>query len=652
MGVAANNKFSTRHPVLLTLLLLLVAAVYWRGLTSNFMFDDFVNLDALANVDGSGIFDRNLWDFVAGGSAGPLGRPLSLLTFALQADAWPDNPFAFKLVNLLIHLVNSALVYALCVQFCRIRKLGQQDLMLIAGFCTAIWALHPLHVTAVLYTVQRMTLLCSTFMLAGLLGYLHWRPQPASPAGWKELLPLTVGLGCAGLLALLAKENAASLLLYVIALEYTLFAADPANPLFRRWRNLVLWVPFAVLVASAVVYAYATRDSFISKLNFTLLERVLTESRILWAYLGQLISPDMLSTELFHTPQLSTSLLMPITTLFACLAWLIVLVLACLYRKQQPVLALAVFWFLAGHIIEGSVIPLELYFNHRNYLAIVGPLFAVVCLLVVGRARFPGSTQKLLLAIPLLMVAVNAWQTTTNAELWRKPLKLAVDWYRHDPLEVRNAEFYAIKVAYTGEAGAEDASEIYDGILQDNPAMLRPLFNRMLLSCISPLISLPASEVVSAHIEHSNSGETGLLTPLNELVNQVVSRKCTAVTPDYLEAMLQSLVPRLSEFNRPTALSALGKLRQLAGDNAAALGLYDQAFAISHDAGILFAKALLQMNTDDPRAALVTIATATTLVLAHNDIETGSREHKLNVLHEMQRDAESMLNAAGKAAGP
>lgn len=651
MSTTANNKVLASHGLLLSLLLLLVAGVYWRGLSSAFLFDDAVNLDALGHV-GSSIFDRSLWDFVLGGSAGPLGRPLSLLSFAMQAPAWPDDPFAFKLVNLLIHAVNSVLVYALCVLCCRTQRLPHKDTLLVAGLCTALWALHPLHVTAVLYTVQRMTLLCSTFMLAGLLCYLHYRPKVTAATTWKDLLPLTTGLGGSALLALLAKENAASLLLYVMALEYTIFTASKVSTVFNRWRMLVLWVPFMVLVASTMIYVLVSTESFVSKLGFSRLDRLLSESRILWTYLGQLFSPDILSTQLFHSPRLSTSLFAPITTLLATLAWLAVLVLACVYRCRLPVLALAVFWFLAGHSIEGSVIPLELYFNHRNYLAIVGPLFAFLYLLVVVREKMPASARVWLLAIPGLMVAVNGWQTSYNAALWRDPLQLAADWFTHDPSEVRSAEFYAIKIARTGEAGAQEASDIYDGILQNNPTMLRPLFNRLLLACISPAIALPETEVVNAHIEQSNSSEMDVLTPINELVQQSLTGACAAVGPDYLEGILRRAVPRLGRFNQPAALFALGRIRQLAGDNAAALDFYNQAFAISHDAGILFAKAILQMNMQDPLAALLTIDAALALVLEHNDIQTGARVQKIKVLHEMQLDAETLLGTASAATSP
>src|SRR5687768_9103674 len=114
MATERVTSISYRHIAATAFIVLVVIGLYWPGLQGFFLFDDFNNLNALANVAGSGLFDQPLRDFVFSGSAGPLGRPLSLLTFALQADAWPADTFPFKLFNLLLHSFNTILVYVLC----------------------------------------------------------------------------------------------------------------------------------------------------------------------------------------------------------------------------------------------------------------------------------------------------------------------------------------------------------------------------------------------------------------------------------------------------------------------------------------------------------------------------------------------------------
>jgi hypothetical protein len=73
-------------------ILLATWLVYFPGLDSLFLFDDGPNLSALAHIQGASLFSPDFWEFVFAGEAGPTGRPVSLFTFALQANAWPDNP--------------------------------------------------------------------------------------------------------------------------------------------------------------------------------------------------------------------------------------------------------------------------------------------------------------------------------------------------------------------------------------------------------------------------------------------------------------------------------------------------------------------------------------------------------------------------------
>ena len=154
----------------LFLLLLLTVCLYAIGLDSDFLLDDTANLSGLAEVEQYGFFY-----YIFSGTAGPSGRPLSLLTFALQYPAWPDNPAAFKAVNLALHCANGILVWLISLRLIRPLEQDRVRRRLFVFFTTAIWLLHPLQLTTVLYVVQRMTLLSALFTLAGLWAYLHYR---------------------------------------------------------------------------------------------------------------------------------------------------------------------------------------------------------------------------------------------------------------------------------------------------------------------------------------------------------------------------------------------------------------------------------------------------------------------------------------------
>jgi len=114
---------------------LLTAALFYPSLNSSFLLDDYVNLNRLDEVGSKGY-----GYFIFSGISGPSGRPLSLATFALQHQAWPDNPFAFKFVNLLIHLINGLLIFAITRTLLRKLPLDKQAVHWISLIALAVAA--------------------------------------------------------------------------------------------------------------------------------------------------------------------------------------------------------------------------------------------------------------------------------------------------------------------------------------------------------------------------------------------------------------------------------------------------------------------------------------------------------------------------------
>lgn len=107
-------------PISLILALALTLLIYLPGLNGPFVFDDFTNI-----VQNSALTVHNLdWDQLAqaalSSNAGPLQRPLSMLSFALNVYFGGLDAYAFKWVNLLIHLLNGVLVYSLLYRVMRV----------------------------------------------------------------------------------------------------------------------------------------------------------------------------------------------------------------------------------------------------------------------------------------------------------------------------------------------------------------------------------------------------------------------------------------------------------------------------------------------------------------------------------------------------
>ena len=165
-------SFVTETPIRQNRLVLIgfcaVVALAWfcyqPAISGAFQFDDKFNLGGLEKVDDA----RSAIDFALSGIAGPTGRPLALASFALQAESWDQGAAAFLKVNILIHLLNAALLALSLYQLSLLRAVPRNDAAIVAAAAASLWVLMPLLATSSLFVVQRMTTMSALFMWLGL----------------------------------------------------------------------------------------------------------------------------------------------------------------------------------------------------------------------------------------------------------------------------------------------------------------------------------------------------------------------------------------------------------------------------------------------------------------------------------------------------
>ncbi|MCW5202180.1 hypothetical protein VU13_00605 [Desulfobulbus sp. US5] len=102
--------------------------------------------------------------------------------------------------------------------------------------------------------------------------------------------------------------------------------------------------------------------------NFTFLERILTEPRILLFYLSQIFYPTASRLSIVHDITLSTSLFTPWQTLPTIICCIGLIFLAITQIHKRPLLSFAILYYFLNHLVESTIIPLELIFEHRNLL--------------------------------------------------------------------------------------------------------------------------------------------------------------------------------------------------------------------------------------------------------------------------------------------
>lgn len=439
----------TTYPLAGAVILACVLA-YAIALNGPLFFDDVPNLtnNPRVQIDGT-VFDD--WRVAALSShTSTTIRPIAMLTFALNhvVDG-TFSPFGLKAFNLAVHLLIGALLYFFAEALLRapaLRAHGFTDShrRIVAVIAASIWLLHPIHVSTVLYAVQRMAQLSALFTLAGLLVFMRYRLRWAQlGAGTGELLAAFLWLLLFGLFAVLSKENGALLPWLVAVLEVTLFrgvwAGRASGPLvWCGW--LLLLLPLALVIAVANVAPELIPGSY-ARREFTLQERLFTQGRALWQYLSWLLVPNILDMGFFHDDiPLSRGLWSPLTTGLSLIAWAAVLAACLLGFRRFPLAAFAFLFYLVAHSVESSVLPLEMVFEHRNYLPSVG----LAILAAVGIVRGAASIERLRLRAlvgALLVVMLALLVLRTNA--WRDELTLAEFEVTNHPQSARANFLYA-----------------------------------------------------------------------------------------------------------------------------------------------------------------------------------------------------------------
>lgn len=416
--------------------ILLTCLIYIPGISGPFLFDDQSSITKNSFIKINQLNIENLISSGQSGHAGPLKRPIPMVTFALNYLL--DNEYkasSFKITNIAIHAFNGFLIFILCRQLIRITHKGahtRKTIFLFAMVTAALWTAHPLNLTSVLYIVQRMTSLSALFSLLCIIFYLTYREQSASKQNQRTLvLPLVISFTC-WLLAMYSKENAATIPFIILAIEFTVLKNKLLPTLYNKTSNIIkaiLFIAFCYLAFNLFSYAaagYGSRD-------FTMLERVLTQSRILTYYISLVFIPRLDGLGLFHDDILvSTSLLDPISTLLSIIFILGLVTLAIYFRHKKPLFSLGILWFFIGHSIESTIISLEMTHEHRNYLPITGLIIASCSLISPNQY----SNKRVCIGI-LSIFLILVFTTSIRAYQWGSFERLAYFEAKHHPQSAR-----------------------------------------------------------------------------------------------------------------------------------------------------------------------------------------------------------------------
>lgn len=358
-------------------------------LKGEFFFDDNPNIVENVAVHITQLNRDTLAASLEGAEAGPLGRPVSVLSFAITHYFFGLNATAFKTINLIIHLVNGLLV---AVLISLLFKYANQEL-LPAGYknvvvitIMSIWLVHPINIMPIALSVQRMTLLATFFLLIALIFHLlaiYSNKKKVTitmlVASWLVCWPL----------AILSKESGALFPFYVLLI--TLITKTTSRlPINKMATYLGLVAFWASLIAGIclVTFKWDLIQSGYMMRIFSVNERLMTESRVVWFYLKQIVFPDYFQFGVYLDDfEISHGLMQPGTTLTAICGWIITVILLITYWRHYTLICFGIAWFLVGHALESTFLPLEIAHEYRNYMPSIGIVIVMVLLFMKGAEK-------------------------------------------------------------------------------------------------------------------------------------------------------------------------------------------------------------------------------------------------------------------------
>jgi len=484
MNVSEPSRRTDHGRILLFMSLLVTIFVYWPGLSGSWLFDDYPNIVDNPGVQPHAVSVSALARAALSSPASEFKRPLASLSFAANYLVSGLDPYSWKLVNLIIHLLNGLLVYLLakmllqatttqgnpagahpvrddllqtdeekasrtgCVPTRQWKGVGTAAALIAGG-----WMLLPINLTGVLYVVQREESLANLFVLLGLFGYVLSRrrmlrePSPAARKDWGWFGLCTASLVFFTALGATAKETAVMLPLYAFLIEWVVFRfrSDTSS---RDWRLLGMFIVVLVLplvVGLSWLVPQITSPGYWSTRDFTLGTRLLSEARAVVDYIAWTLLPTPHALSFYHDQfPVSTGLLSPWTTLASILALAGLIVFALWQHNRRPLVSLGITLFLGCQLLTGTILPLELVYEHRNYFASFGLMLAVVPWLMggVGAASAAMHRHKPIAAEAAptkwekwgiqgrqaVLAGLMLWwagSTAVTAYAWGDPLRLA-----------------------------------------------------------------------------------------------------------------------------------------------------------------------------------------------------------------------------------
>jgi len=388
---------------------------------------------------------------------GSKNRPLANITFAINYLFDGYDTTGYHILNIAIHIANGILLFVFLLSTLKLSglKCDRTQCAAIAFLAAMLWFTNPLHTQSVTYIVQRANSMAAFFYLLAFCLYIQGR---RSGNNLRQSWPWYLGTFLAWVLSLGCKQNTVVLPLFILLYEWLFFQAS--NPYWLRRRIWIIAGVFVILLIVALLLLgknpldRLTNLYAFSRDRFTYGQRILTQPRVIVHYLSLFVFPNPDRLNIDYDYPLSTSLVSPSTTLASLVLIVIALVIACWGVRKYRLLSFSIFWYLGNLLIESSVIPLDIIFEHRTYLpTMLVPLMPAVWTFALIRKK------KLAVGLLLLPALLFSFWTYERNKIWHDRITFWQDCVNKSPNKARPR--FSLGAAFAESGAYEKAMAQY-----------------------------------------------------------------------------------------------------------------------------------------------------------------------------------------------
>lgn len=351
-----------------------------------------------------------------------LWNPMLWLSFSLDYTVWGLNPKGYHLTNIVLHAVNTFLVFILAVRLLEHSNYNKDKLnkkAIITGTVTALlFGLHPLRVESVVWVTERKDVLYSLFFLSSILAYLRYASADLKKFNYYALCLILF------ILSLMSKPMAVTLPAVLLILDFYPLRRLTARNIKPALLEKLPFILLSMVLSVITLWGHHLAGAVQTLEQTPLLYRILIAAHAYTFYIVKMILPLNLSpfyplplkSNLFSVESLGAVIFL-LTTTFLCIWY---------SKKNKLLLAMWIYYIVTLTPVIGIIyIGRHSVADRYTYLPSIG-LFLLVGLGVayIYERCSKRQTKIALIAILVIIFGVLAKMTVRQIAVWQDSLTL------------------------------------------------------------------------------------------------------------------------------------------------------------------------------------------------------------------------------------